>query len=148
MSLIYSTGIYGSGTFADDTTPLTENRRDMNAPTDNATYPGTMASPPYERSTVDAKGDRVNDTPGTERTVYGGQQDEEKQLSTSVTPSPSYVESGYAGPAAADPPQPAASDVGPPPDGGAQAWMCVAGSFLMQFVQFGLSESPTVKGER
>lgn len=28
-----------------------------------------------------------------------------------------------------------------PPDGGLQAWLCIAGCFLMQFVQFGLSES-------
>lgn len=31
-------------------------------------------------------------------------------------------------------------DVGPPPDGGREAWLCVAGTFLQLFTVFGLSE--------
>lgn len=33
-------------------------------------------------------------------------------------------------------------DIGPPPDGGKEAWLCIAGCFLHLFCVFGLSESP------
>lgn len=31
-------------------------------------------------------------------------------------------------------------DIGPPPDGGKDAWLCIAGCFLHLFCVFGLSE--------
>lgn len=31
-------------------------------------------------------------------------------------------------------------DIGPPPDGGKEAWLCIAGCFLHLFCVFGLSE--------
>lgn len=49
-----------------------------------------------------------------------------------------------------DPPQPgdpelplegAPLDIGPPPDGGREAWLCVAGTFLQLFCIFGLCAS-------
>lgn len=34
----------------------------------------------------------------------------------------------------------AVNDVGPPPDGGKEAWLCVAGAFFAIFCLFGFSE--------
>lgn len=88
---------------------------------------------------VEAGGGYMTDAFLTETTAHNNTDtmgstttDEEKRLS-STTPSPHdpQVNSG---------PDPAPVALPPPPDGGMHAWLCVAGSFLMQFVQFGLSE--------
>lgn len=93
-------------------------------------------------------------------TQYSAAMDEEKAVSLPPSSSPSTNPSTYHAPHAhghthagdgqegthpsdgAAAPVVPAPGIGAPPDGGAQAWMCVAGAFLMQFVQFGLSESP------